>query len=209
MKITMNPIVKSLIISDFLLNSAWGFLSPIFALFLAQNISGGDVKQAAKVAGFAALFYWITKSALQLPIAKQLDKNHGDIDDFWSLVIGLVIASIIPIGYLFSYHAWHIYALEIIHAIGLAMIIPAWYAIFTRHIDKGREAFEWGLDSTSLGFGVGITGAVGGIVAAFFGLSAIFIFTTAINLVSAIFLLVIRKKITLQTSIAHTEAQRI
>ena len=70
---------------------------------------------------------------------------------------------------------WHIYALQILHATGMSMIIPSSYAIFIRHTDKGREAYESGLDSTLFGIGAGITGAVGGIMVGYLGFKLIFI----------------------------------
>jgi len=191
----INKVVKILMVSDFFLNSAWGFLSPIFAIFIVQRITGGDTIQAAKVAGFAALFYWITKSSLQIPIGRYLDKNHGEKDDFIFMFLGMLIASLAPLGFMIASSPWHIYFFEIIHAVAMSMMIPSWYAIFGRHIDKGREAFEWGLDSTVLGAGVGIMGALGGIVSSLFGFNAIFITAWLLNLVSAFVILFIRKEI--------------
>lgn len=188
----INRVIKILIISDFFLNSAWGLFSPVFALFVVQNITAGDAVQAAKVAGFGALFYWVIKSILQIPIGKYLDRNHGEKDDFLFMFTGLLLATLVPLGFLISTTPWHIYVFQILHAIGMAMMIPSWYAIFTRHIDKGKEAFEWGVDSTFLGFGAGITGAIGGILTVF-GFQMIFIFAGIFNFLSAIILLLIRK----------------
>ncbi|PIR72317.1 MAG: hypothetical protein COU42_01765 [Candidatus Nealsonbacteria bacterium CG10_big_fil_rev_8_21_14_0_10_36_24] len=192
---SINKVIKILVVSDFFLNSAWGLLAPIFALFIVQNITFGNTAQAAKVAGFSTLCYWTVKSFLQIPIAKYLDKNHGEKDDFLFIVLGTFLTGLVPIGYFFSSLSWHIYIFQVLHAVGMAMMVPSWYAIFTRHIDKGKEAFEWGLDSTFLGFGVGITGAIGGIMAAVFGFKLIFILVAAMNIISVFCLLVIRKQI--------------
>ena len=35
---SVNKIVKTLVFSNFFLNSAWGLLAPIFAIFIIQNI---------------------------------------------------------------------------------------------------------------------------------------------------------------------------
>lgn len=192
---SINKIIRVLVVSDFFLNSAWGLLAPIFALFIVQNITFGDTAQAAKVAGFSTLCYWTVKSFLQIPIAKYLDKNHGEKDDFLFMVLGTFLTGLVPIGYFFSSLPWHIYIFQMLHAVAMAMMVPSWYAIFTRHIDKGKEAFEWGLDSTSLGFGVGITGAIGGIMAAVFDFKLIFILVAAMNMISVFCLLLIRKEI--------------
>jgi len=177
------------------LNSAWGLLGPVFAIFIVQNITVGNAAEGAKVAGFAALFYWIVKSLFQIPLSKSFDKRTGVRDDFWFMVFGLFITGIAPFGFLISSLPWHIYLFQIIHAIGMAMFIPSWNAIFTRQIDKGKVAFEWGLDSAFAGFGLGITGAIGGLLAAFFGFKVIFILAGTLNMVSAFILLFVHKDI--------------
>ena len=79
-----------------------------------------------------------------------------------------------------------------VHAIGMSLIVPASYAIFIRHTDEGREAFESGLDSTLFGFGAGITGAIGGILAGYIGFDLIFILTSILTFISLIFIFSIK-----------------
>ncbi len=189
----VNKVVQIYIYWDLAINSAWGLLGPVFAIFLLQNIAVGNLADGAKIAGFATLFYWITKAILQIPIGMYLDKNHGEIDDFWFYIIGTVITGLVPFGFLFSHFPWHIYLLEIIHAIGMSMVIPSSYAIFVRHVDKGKEAYEGGLDSTLLGLGAGIAGAVGGIMAGYIGFQLIFILTGIFTLVAALLILPLKK----------------
>ena len=192
---SINKVIKILILSDFFLNSAWGFLGPIFAIFIVQNIAVGSATEAAKVAGFASLIYWVVKSFLQIPISKYLDNNLGEKDDFWFMFSGLFLAALVPFGYLISFLPWHIYALQVLHAFGLALFVPSWNAIFTRHIDKGKEAFLWGMDSTFLGFGAGIAGGIGGVMVAFLGFKVVFIFVGIFTMISAFLLFLIRKEI--------------
>ncbi len=185
--------MRAYICWDFFINSGWGLLGPVFAIFLLQNIGAGNVAEGARIAGFAVLFYWLTKSVLQIPIGNYLDKNHGEIDDFWFYVIGTIITAMVPFGYLFSFLPWHIYVLEVVHAIGMSMVVPSSYAIFIRHTDKGREAYEGGLDSTLLGIGAGVAGALGGIIAGYIGFGWIFILTGILTFTSVIFLFAVRK----------------
>ncbi len=192
---SINKVVKILISSDLFLNSGWGLLGPVFAIFVLENIAVGNPAEGVKIAGFASLTYWVVKSSLQIPIGKYLDKNHGEKDDFWFVVSGTFLAGLAPFGFIFASQPWHIYGFQVIHAIGMAMAIVSWNAIFTRHIDKGREALEWGLDSTALGFGAGIAGALGGILAAAFGFKLIFILVGSFTIIAAGLLLLIHKEI--------------
>lgn len=188
----INKIVRTLMISDLFLNLGWGLLTPVFAIFILQNISNTGPVQVAEIAGLAALFYWIPKSFFEIPIGIYLDKKHGEKDDFWFMFSGLLVISFIPIGYLFCTVPWHIYLLQVIYAAGMAMTLPSWLAIFTRHIDKGKEAFEWSMETTAIGTGAGVAGGLSGIVVAVFGFKILFLFVSGFTLFAAIILLLVR-----------------
>lgn len=194
----INKVVKTLVVSDLFLNLGWGLLSPIFAIFILEKISNTGPAQAAQIAGLAALFYWIPKSFLEIPIAIYLDKVHGEKDDFWFAFFGLLIISLVPIGYTYSSVPWHIYFFQVVYALGMAMALPSWLAIFTRHIDKGKEAFEWGLETTSIGTGAGIAGGLSGLLVAILGFKSLFIFVSGFTIFAAILLLLIRKHVFLR-----------
>lgn len=191
----ISKIVKTLIMSDFFLNLGWGLLSPIFALFVLQKVTIGDPSKAAEVAGFAALSYWISKSLIEIPIGRYLDKNDGERDDFWFMVVGLLVVGFVPLGYSISSQPWHIYICQVVHAIGMAMTIPSWLAIFTRHIDKGKEAFEWSMETTSIGAGAGIAGGFGGIVASVFGFQVLFYSVSFLTIFAALLLLLVKNNV--------------
>lgn len=187
----INKIIQILIISDIFFNTGWGLINPIFSIYLLDKIEGGS----AQVAGFSTAVYWIVKSILQVPLAKFMDKNDGEKDDFLFMVCGLFIAGLVPFGFLAATKPEHIYILQVLFAIGMAMTAPAWYAIFTRHIDKGREAYEWSLYSTMFGFATGLSGAIGGIAAITVGYEAIYVFVGVFNIFAALLLLFIEKDI--------------
>lgn len=190
----INKITRTLISQYFILSSAWGLISPIFAVFLLKDISKNPT-EVAKIAGFASLVYWLLKSLLQIPISNYLDKNHGEKDDFYFLIIGTCLISLVPFGFAFSSFVWQIYVLQALYAVGMAMVIPSRGAIFTRHIDKGQEAYEWAMNSTCLGLGAGITGAIGGILVSLYNFQVIFILTGVFSFSSAIVLFLIKDDI--------------
>lgn len=190
---SVNKIIKVLVIGDAFLNSGWGLVAPVFAIYIVQDIQRGDIA----VAGFAAAVYWIVKSIIQIPFAKYLDNNHGEKDDFYAVFIGLLIVSLVPLGYLVSTLPWHIYVSQVLYAVGMAMVVPAWFGLYTRHIDKGKEAYEWSVYSTSLGFIIGIFGAIGGVIASIIGFDAIFIIISFFTLIAAIIFYSLKNLITL------------
>jgi len=190
MKIVINKVIKILILSDVALMAGLGFVSPIFAIFLTSQIKGGNVE----VAGYAAAVYWIVVSLVVIPLGKYLDKNHGEKDDLWFIIIGNLLAASAVFGYLFSYLPWHIYLIQVVYALGMGMNVPGYTAIFTRHIDKGREAFDWSVRACLIGIGAGIAGALGGIVAHKFGFQVLFTGVGVFILLSAFLPLLIVKE---------------
>lgn len=187
----MNKAIKILVRSDLIMFGAFGLITPFFAVFITNQIRGGNIE----VIGFAAGIYAILKSLLQIPIGKFLDKIKGEKDDFCFLILGYSIVALVPIGYIFSYLPWHIYILQAIYAIGMAMAYPSWFAIFTRHIDKGKEAFEWSIWSTNIDLGVGVAGITGGILVTKFNFNFIFILATVLACISVLGLFIIKKYI--------------
>ena len=194
----INKIVIVLTISDFFLNLGWGLVSPIFAIFILNNIAFGSISKAAAVAGLGSFIFWTVKSVVQIPVGRYLDINHGEKDDFWFMVIGTFVMALVPIGYLFASQVWHIYALQALYAIAAGVNFPSWAAIFTRHIDKGSEAFQWGAHSTVLGFAAGIAGGLGGLMVALFGFTVVFIFVSLFILFAGFLLLLVKHDVSLR-----------
>ncbi len=180
----------NLIYSDVFLLTGLGFVAPIFAIYLTERIEGGNIE----VAGFAAAVYWIVNSLVMIPIGKFLDKNHGEKDDLWFVVLGNILAAFAVLGYLFSKYPWHIYFLEGLYGFGMAMNMAGYTAIFTRHIDKEKEAYEWSVRGAWVGIGSGLAGAVGGWVAYHFGFNNLFIGIIIFILISAALPLLILKE---------------
>lgn len=185
----VNKVVKYLILADLVFWSGWGLLSPIFGIFLIQNIQGAGLG----IVGIASAIYWVLKSLLRIPLGIFLDQRKGEEDDFWFLVFGIILASLVPFGYLMARDCWHIFLLQALQAVGVAMFLSGWTAIFTRHIDQGKEATEWGLDATVVGLGIGIFGALGGMIAQVFGFKVIFILVGLSGFLAVLLLLSILK----------------
>lgn len=188
----INKVVRLIVFTDFFYNSAFGSFAPVFAIFIAEQIEGGS----ARVAGFATASYWLAKSIFQLPIAGFLDNTDGERDDFWALFLGYLLAGLAPIGYLFATAPWHLYLIQAGLGIAMAFAVPAWYAIFTRHLDQGRIGFEWSIQSVfSVGIATSLSAAVGGYVADKFGFSVLYVSASALAIASSLLLLGLRKHI--------------
>lgn len=96
--VSLNKVIKTLIGYNLFLLLDWGLITPILAVFITDHIRGGYVR----VPGIAIGIYWLTKSIIQLPIARYLDKSHGEKDDFYALICGTILVSLVPLGFIFA-----------------------------------------------------------------------------------------------------------
>ena len=183
-KLNVNKVVKYFILSDLTFLAGWGLLDPLFAVFVTRNIHGATVMTV----GIMSAIYWIVKSALQIPISIYLDKTDGEKDDFFALVVGVLLASLTLFSFMAVTQVWHLYLIQVFKAIAFALYVPAWTAILSRHLDIDKVVFEWALASTSAGFAIGITGLISGWLASL-GFNLIFLIGGFLGLSSAIFLI--------------------
>lgn len=185
----INRAVRVLITTDFFYNAAFGSFAPVFAIFITGQIAGGS----ASVAGFATAAYWAVKSVFQLPIARFLDRTDGERDDFWALFLGYLASSLVPFAYIFARAPWHLYVIQGFLGFVMAWAIPAWYAIFTRHVDRDRIGFEWSLQSVfAVGIATAIAAAAGGFLAERVGFQALFAVSGVVSFISSFLLLRLR-----------------
>lgn len=178
----INHVVRTMIISDFYLNAGLSLYGPIFAIFITQQIHGGDVR----VIGFGAAITQAVKCIFEIPIARYLDKNHGEYDDFIALILGDFIFATIPFLWIMASSVSHVYLIQALGGLGLALIVPPWNAIFTRHIDKSQESTEWSFESVGIGIAAGGAAAIGGIIAEKFGFRTVFLIGGFLAILGAI-----------------------
>ena len=145
--------------------------------------------------GLAVATFWLTKSLLQPFLAHYLDLRKGEKDDYKFLIIGMYITSFVPLGFFFSTNLLHIFLLQMVHGAAMAMVVPSWAGIFTRHITKGWEAFSWSIESTGLGFAAGFAAAFGGLLAGSLGFQTVFVLVSAFGFFAATVLLLARNQV--------------
>ncbi len=181
----MNRIIKFFILSDLCMWSGWGFIDPLFSVFVIRNIAGATLISI----GFLATIYWITKGILQIPISIFLDSHDGEKDDFYALVFGLMIISLSSFSFMVVTTITQAYLVQFIKAVGFSLYIPAWSSIFSRHLDRDHTAYEWAMSSSSVSFGIGLAGLIGSSIASIAGFNFVFLLTGLMALVGAAVLL--------------------
>lgn len=182
---SVNRIVRFFILSDLILWSGWGVIDPLFSIFIVREIEGATLFSV----GVLAAIYWISKGILQIPISLFLDKTEGEQDDFYALVLGLLVIGMAAFSFALTKSLWQVYLVQFIKSIGFALYIPSWSAILSRHLDKEHTAFEWALSSSTVSLGIGLAGIVGGSIATIAGFNFLFLFTGLMAILSAAILM--------------------
>lgn len=183
-KLQINRVIRYLTYSDIILLSGWGLINPILAIFFADQIVGGSVA----VAGMASTIYFLTKSFVQIPVARLIDAKRGEWDDFWIMVIGTLLISLSGYLFILARTPIHVYLIQIVGGLGGALSYPGWLAIFTRHIDKRAEGFEWSLYYTATDLGAALTAGLGGYLASTFGYRPMFAIVGTTSLIGTFLL---------------------
>ena len=205
----LNQVILVMIFAQFILTVAANLNVPLFAVFILNNIGA-----AAAAVGFASALYWGVKSILQLPIARWIDRNHGEIDDYHSLLLGIAITTVSIFLFYFATKLWHVFAIQFLIAIGDAFAVPPLYAIFTRHIDSGSEGFEWTLQSSfSLGAGSAIGGMLSGLLVGLIGIRSLYLVNGVLMFMGLVILIFlkpyIRPKVPTPVSRVFIEQKRV
>lgn len=195
----VNRLVKYFILSDMLLLGGWGLIEPVFSIFIVDKIPGATVITV----GAASAIYWIVKSLLQVPVAVLIDRKRGERDDFYALLLSLFLSGVGSFAFVLVRSVPLLYWVVLIKAVAFAFYIPSWYAIFSRHLDQKRRAFDWAFDSTGVGVAAGVTGFFGGSLVQFFGFQVVFVAASTMSFLAFALLLMVPNLVLPPAIVAH------
>jgi len=185
----MNKTIFLLLISDVFLLTGFGLMQPILSIFIKDNLIGGTVFAA----GIAVMLFILTKSIVQLPLSRIIDKRKRNYR-IKIMIIGTFIVSIVPFIYIFSVHVNFIYFAQIIYGLGSGLAFPSWMAIWSKNSAVKNKSYDWSLYSTVTGIGTAIAALIGATIAEFFGFVYTFIIVGILSLFACFVLLGLEMK---------------
>lgn len=183
----MNRTIKLLMLADIFFLTGFGLTNPILAIYMKDNLTGGTIFAA----GIASALFLVTKSAIQLPFSRYVDKSSDKVK--W-LIIGTAIASVVPFIYIFADDIIYVYIAEIISGIGSGLAFPSWLGLWSTNLDRGHEGYEWSVYSTLTGLGTAATAVIGAAIAEFIGFRYIFLLVGLMAVISCIIILQLERK---------------
>jgi MFS family permease len=166
--------LKILLWSNALFALAAGMFGPIYAVFVEQI--GGDLLTA----GGAYAAYSIVAGILIFFISRWEDHvRHQEK----LVVAGFALSCLGFLGYLLIQTSIDLFIVQIILGLGQAINIPAYDGLYSKHLDKGKFASEWGLWESSNYIVVAVAALIGGYLANIFGFRFIFLIMFVISLI--------------------------
>ncbi|MBW3004645.1 MFS transporter, partial [Candidatus Woesearchaeota archaeon] len=183
----MNRTIKLLMFSDIFFMTGFGLIDPILAIFIKENLVGGTIFAA----GLASTLFLITKCLVQLPFSRYVDSHDDKIK--W-LLIGSCLIATVPFIYIFTRHVYYIYFAQILYGLGSGLAYPTWLGLWSTHLDKNHESFEWSLYSTLTGLGTAVTAVIGAAIAEFIGFNYTFALVGLMSIIGCIILLWLEAK---------------
>jgi len=185
----MNKTIVLLLLSDVFLLTGFGLMQPILSIFIKENLVDGTIFAA----GIAVMLFLFTKSIVQLPLSKVIDKRKRDFR-IKIMIIGTFVVAIVPFIYIFSVHVIFIYFAQIIYGLGSGLAFPSWMAIWSKNSPVARKSFDWSIYSTVTGIGTGIAALIGATIAEFFGFAYTFTIVGILSLIACFVLLGLEMK---------------
>ena len=76
--------------------------------------------------------------------------------------------------FVLCYYSLDLFFVQIIFGIAEAIIVPAFDSLYSKNLDKGKAASEWGLWEGMRATVVGVAAIIGGFVAQTYGFAALF-----------------------------------
>ena len=180
----MRNTLKILLWSSVFINLSAGLFGPIYAIFVEQI--GGDLLTAGGAyAGFS-----IALGVLVYFLGKWEDKiKHQENLVIWGRFLTLIATG----GYLLIKAPWHLFIVQITLGIAQALTTPAFDSLYSKNLQKGKFASQWGSWEALTSVTIGIAAILGGLIAEEFGFKTLFVIMTLIALIALIISLLLRK----------------
>ncbi|MDX9970473.1 MAG: MFS transporter [Candidatus Gracilibacteria bacterium] len=179
----INKIIKTLIFSDFFLFFGIGLLTPIFALFIMENI-----ENKIEIVGYATTIYWLTRLVATIPVSRIMDKIKGHRDEYYFLVFGTFFVAFVPLLLLMAKDPLHLYLIQVFNGVAMSMAVQSWRILFTTFIDKPMMGFEWSVEDVGISISTAISASLGAFIVKLFGFPVLLASMFLLELVGTLFL---------------------
>ena len=170
----MRRILKFLLIATAFSMFAGNLLTPIYAIFV-QKIQGSvlDIGIAWSIAAFVF-------ATLQYPLGMLADKYPKK----YFLLVCYFGKGLTFLGFMFINNILQLFAMEFVLGVFDAIGTPAYDGLYSRAVERGKEARQWGLWEMVWGYSAGLAGLLSAAVIFFFSFTHLFLIMAAFSLLA-------------------------
>lgn len=186
MKHFFNRALRILLITNGLILIAGAMLGPIYAIFIEQI--GGDLLDAS----YAFAVFAFAAGCTTLISGRFADKVK---ENELIVVGGYLIMAAGFIGYIFVNSIFALLIVQVIIGLGEAIYSPAFDAVYSKHLDGHRSGREWGAWEAINYFTTAIGAVTGGVLVTWFGFNFMFAMMGGLCVVSALYILLLPRKV--------------
>ncbi len=183
----MNKTLYVLWFSDIFILTGFGLATPILAIFIKDTIIGGTILTA----GIASALYMGVKALVQIPFSRYVDGHENKAKWLW---VGTFLVATVPFQYLMAKNINAIYIAQAVYGVGAGIAASAWLSLWSTHLDKNHEGFEWSIYSATVGIGMGVAAFLGGLLATYFGFNTTIITMGVLSVIGFLVLLYLENK---------------
>jgi MFS family permease len=185
---TTNRTVQILLVYLFIANLGASLFAPIFAIFITESIAGATIATV----GFAIAISSLVKSSVQIPLSRFFDRTKGEMDEFYAMGFGSLLGICYMTSLTFVHEIWQLYALAIVVGLADGCLMASYYSLFSHHVDKNAQGFEWSLLSVfGLTASMAIGGALGGLIAQEIGFYRLFLIAAMLNSIATLLIILL------------------
>jgi MFS family permease len=163
---------------------ASAMLAPIYAVFVSEV--GGDILDASFAYGVFAAAAGIA-SLVVGRISDRLSKKGVIITGYLLMAVGFL-------AYTQVSTVKELLLIQILIGVGEAIYSPAFDALYSKNLDHGKGASEWGAWESLNYFSITIGAIGGGLIVKYFGLDAMFMSMSLLAFMSVLYLLRLPRK---------------
>lgn len=182
---TVNKHIKILLGTNMVVLLSGAMFAPLYALFVKDI--GGDILDAA----FASSLFAISAALTVIGIGRFIDRSkQGKL----VMAFGYIIMAVGFALLVFTNHIWTLFLAQIIIGFGEALYAPAFDSLYSKNLDKNKEASEWGLWEAGNYIILAVGAVLGGYIVSTYGFQILFTIMAILTFLTSLYILLLPPK---------------
>lgn len=179
-----NKALRILLLTNGMVLFSVAMFAPIYAVFVEKI--GGDILDASYAYGaFAAAAGFV--SIFSGRISDKINKKA-------TLITGYLLIGLGFLGYVWVDSVTDLLIVQVIIGMGEAVYSPSFDALYSKHLDHGKSASEWGAWESLNYFSITFGAVGGGLIVKYFSFDAMFLIMSLLAFISSLYLIALPRR---------------